>query len=153
MTGRRVTTFVPHTPDEMFALVADVARYPEFLPYCKALRILGDRSAGGVGTIDCEMIVAYRAFRERFKCRVKLDRPAGLIDVDYVEGPFRTLKTNWRFAPHRSGCEIVFDIDFEFRSFLLQATAAAMFERMFEKMSDAFVDRAAEIYGGASAAS
>ncbi len=150
MTGRRVTTLVPHTPDQMFALVADVARYPDFVPYCKGLRVLSDRSSGGVGVLDCEMIVAFRAFRERFKCRVVLDRPKGAIDVEYLEGPFRTLKTAWRFLPHDSGCEILFDIDFEFRSFLLQATAAAVFERAFEKMSDAFVMRAVEVYGRAA---
>lgn len=149
MTSRRVKTLVPHTPDQMFALVADVARYPEFLPYCKALRILSDRSSDGVGTIDCEMIVAYRAFRERFRCRVTLDRPGRAIDADYLEGPFRSLQTKWRFTPHDSGCEIDFFIDFEFRSLLLQATAAALFERTFEKMSDAFVDRAAEVYASA----
>lgn len=152
MTARRVETLVPHTPDEMFALVADIARYPEFLPYCKALRILSDRSVDGAGAVDCEMIVAYGAFRERFKCRVRLDRSAGAIDVDYLEGPFRSLKTAWRFSPHSSGCDVIFEIDFEFRSLLLQATAASMFERMFEKMSDAFVDRAAAVYGGAAAA-
>lgn len=146
MTGRRVRTLVPHTPDQMFALVADVARYPEFLPYCKALRILSDKSADGVGTIDCEMVVAYGAFRERFKCRVTLDRPGRTVAADYLDGPFRSLKTVWRFEPHESGCEIDFAVDFEFRSLILQATAAAVFERAFDKMSDAFVDRAGEVY-------
>lgn len=153
MTGRRVTTLVPHTPDQMFDLVADIERYPEFLPYCKALRVLSDRTREGSGSIDAEMIVAFRAFRERFKCRVMLDRPRGVIKAEYLEGPFRSLVTNWRFSPHESGCEIDFSIEFEFRSLLLQATAAAMFERMFEKMSDAFVDRAGVIYRGARSAS
>ena len=152
MTARRVTTIVPHTPDEMFALVADIARYPEFVPHCRALRILADRSIDGQGTLDAEMIVAYQAFRERFRCRVTLDKAARAIGASYLDGPFRTLQTTWRFEPHAEGCEIDFSIAFEFRSLLLQATAAAVFERAFVRMSDAFVERAAAIYGGRSSA-
>lgn len=147
MTARRISTVVPYTADEMFALVADVARYPDFVPHCRALRVLADHSADGRGTLDAEMIVAYRAFRERFKCRVALDRAAGAIDVAYLEGPFRSLTTAWRFRPAPEGSIVDFAIDFEFRSLLLQATAAAVFERAFVKMTDAFVERARDVYG------
>lgn len=146
MTGRRATSVVPFSPDAMFDLVADVRRYPEFVPHCRALRVIAEDAPEGVGTLDAEMIVAYRAFRERFKCRVTLDRPQGAIDVAYIEGPFRKLATQWRFLPHAEGSVVDFFVDFEFRSLLLQATAAAVFERAFVKMSDAFVERAHAIY-------
>lgn len=147
MTARSVTTVVPYTPDEMFALVADVARYPEFVPHCRALRVLAEDLKDGTGTLDAEMIVAYRAFRERFRCRVTLDRPGRRIDVAYLDGPFRSLETQWRFAPRAAGCAVGFSIAFEFRSLILQATAAAVFERAFVKMADAFVARARTVYG------
>lgn len=130
----------------MFDLVADVEKYSEFLPHCVALRIAVSEVENGSGRIEADMIVAYRAFRERFRSLVLLDRPNLRIDVDYVEGPFRRLANHWRFRNVEHGCEVDFAIDFEFRNFLLQATAAAVFERAFGRMSEAFIDRAAEVY-------
>jgi coenzyme Q-binding protein COQ10 len=147
VTARRSAVLVPYTAEQMFALVADIERYPEFVPHCRALRVLSDRSAGGEGEIDAEMIVSYRAFRERFKCRVALDRSAHAIDVDYLDGPFRSLRTQWRFVPESGGCKVDFAIAFEFRSVLLQAAAASVFERAFMRMTDAFVARAGALYG------
>ncbi len=132
----------------MFDLVADVERYPEFLPHCVALRILSDNVANGSRTLTAEMVVAYGAFRERFKSHVRLDRGDMTIEAHYLDGPFRKLHNFWRFADTPSGgSEVDFTIDFEFRSFFLQAAAATVFERAFEKMSDAFVDRAYELHG------
>ena len=147
MTSRRTKTVVPYTADEMFDLVADIEKYPDFIPYCVALRTLGDDVEDGRGTLTAEMIVAYKAFRERFKTRVALDRENKRIEVDYLEGPFRKLHNLWRFTDMDEGSEVDFTIDFQFRSFFLQAAAASVFERAFEKMSDAFVTRAHEVYG------
>lgn len=147
MTDKSAKTHVPYTADQMFALVADVERYPEFVPHCRALRVLSGDVKTGTGVCDAEMIVAYHAFRERFRCRVTLDKARHAIDAAYLDGPFRTLTTAWKFHPEAEGCLIDFTVAFEFKSFLLQATAAAVFERAFVKMSDAFVARADAIYG------
>lgn len=132
----------------MFALVADIERYPEFLPWCVALRIVGRRSEGDFEYLTSDMIVAYRVFREKFRSLVRLDHANCRIDVDYVDGPFRSLKNGWAFRAKPDGGSIVdFSIAFEFRSFVLQATAQAVFERAFLRMSEAFVERAKSVYG------
>ena len=131
----------------MFALVADVERYPDFIPWCVALRVV-ERSEGG---LLADMVVAYRVFRERFRSRVTLDRAAGRICATYVDGPFRTLRNEWTFVDRaEGGSTINFLIDFEFRSLLLQATAQTVFDKAFAKMADAFVARATSVYGARS---
>ncbi|MEM9170568.1 MAG: type II toxin-antitoxin system RatA family toxin [Pseudomonadota bacterium] len=147
MTRRRTRTHVPYSAEAMFDLVADVARYPEFIPHCLALRVIADESRDGQGVITADMLVAYKVFREKFRSRARLDRAGGLIDVDYVNGPFRRLETIWRFENDADGSIIDFEIDFEFSNFVMQATAAGVFERAFEKMADAFVARAHDVYG------
>lgn len=144
MTARRSTTEVPYSAAEMFALVADVERYPEFIPWCVALRVVerGDKR------LLADMVVAYRVFRERFRSRVTLDPEAGRITAEYVDGPFRTLKNEWTFRDRaEGGSSIDFLIDFEFRNFLLQATAQTVFDKAFARMADAFVARAKAVYG------
>ncbi len=148
MTARRTTTDVPYTADQMYALVADVGLYPEFLPWCVALRIADRRVEGAVELLTADMVVAYRVFRERFHTTVRLDPKRRRIDVDYVDGPFRKLRNAWAFEDRPGGGSTIdFSIDFEFRNFLLQATAQAMFEKVFLRMSDAFIDRAGSAYG------
>lgn len=134
----------------MFNLVADVGRYPEFLPWCAALRVVGrEVDETGVGTVTADTVVAYKMFRERFRTRVLLDKPQRKIDVEYVSGPFRTLHNLWRFVDLPEGGSVIdFEIDFEFRNFLLQATVQAVFDKAFTRMSDAFVARADDVYGG-----
>lgn len=131
----------------MFALVADVERYPEFLPWCVALRVVTRHADGAHEFLTADMVVAYRVFREQFRSLVRLDHEGRRIEVDYVDGPFRSLKNFWSFADDPGGGSIIdFSIEFEFRSFLLQATAQAVFEKAFLKMSDAFVERARAIH-------
>ncbi|MDZ7627468.1 MAG: type II toxin-antitoxin system RatA family toxin [Parvularculaceae bacterium] len=144
MTARTTTTEVPYSAAEMFALVADVERYPDFIPWCVALRIV----ERGEETLFADMIVAYRVFRERFRSRVTLDPAGGRITATYVDGPFRTLKNEWTFSDRAGGGSTIgFLIDFEFRNFILQATAQQVFDKAFAKMSDAFVTRAKAVYG------
>jgi coenzyme Q-binding protein COQ10 len=144
VTARRTTTEVPYSAAEMFALVADVERYPEFIPWCVALRII-DR---GEGTLLADMVVAYKVFRERFRSRVTLDPSGGRITATYVDGPFRTLRNEWAFKDRpEGGSTIDFLIDFEFRNFILQATAQQVFDKAFARMADAFVGRAVKVYG------
>jgi coenzyme Q-binding protein COQ10 len=132
----------------MFDLVADIQSYPEFIPYCRALRILTSTVVEGEGEMTAEMIVAYRAFRETFRSRVMLNRQDFRIEAHYLEGPFRKLHNFWRFSDVDEGAEIDFTIDFEFKSLILQGLSGAVFERVFARMSDAFVARAHEVYGG-----
>ena len=145
MTFRHTQTDVPYTADQMYALVADVEAYPEFLPWCVGLRIV----ERGAANITADMIVAYKVFRERFRSKVALDRENKRIDVAYVDGPFRNLENRWRFTDKPEGGSVIdFEIKFEFRNFLLQATAQAVFDKAFARMSEAFVKRADDVYGG-----
>ncbi len=148
MTSRRSKALVPYSADEMFALVADIESYPKFLPWCVALRIVGKRHAPPRDFLTADMVVAYKVFRERFRSEVTLDPLRHAIDVEYIDGPFRTLKNAWRFTDQQAGgCEIDFYIEFEFRNFFLHATAQSVFEKAFARMSDAFVERARVVYG------
>jgi coenzyme Q-binding protein COQ10 len=136
----------------MFDLVADVATYPDFLPWCIALRVIDRSAEGDEQRLTADMVVAYTVFREKFRSKVVMRRAAGAIDAQYVDGPFRTLKNSWRFRDRpEGGSDVEFDIEFEFRSFLLHATAMTVFEKAFARMSEAFVARAHEVYGGATA--
>jgi len=147
MTKRRTSTNVPFSAEQMFDLVADVEQYPEFIPYCIGLRLVSNNAEEGVGAITADMLVAYNVFREKFRSRAQLDRLNGCIDVEYVRGPFRHLGNKWRFKNNPDGgSNVEFEIDFEFRSFLLQATAQTVFEKAFIKMTDAFVKRAHDVY-------
>ena len=146
------TRNVPYRPAQMYDLVADIRRYPEFLPWCKALRVrTEDVDTEGRGLVVADMVARFKGFEERFTSRVALDRPALTIDVSYIDGPFKHLDNTWRFHPlGETGCRVVFDIDFEFRSRLLQMLARTMFERALTKMSDAFVNRADALYGASA---
>lgn len=148
MTARATTTEVPYAAAQMFALVADIDRYPEFLPWCVALRTVERRLDDPFEYLTADMVVSYKVFRERFRSLVRLDPVGGRIDVDYVDGPFRTLRNSWAFADRVGGGSIVkFSISFEFRNFIMQKTAQAVFDKAFLKMSEAFVDRAHAVYG------
>ena len=154
MTHRHSITSVPYSASQMFDLVADVEKYPDFLPWCIALRVIGRSDDADGKRLTADMVVAYKVFREKFRSRVLLRREAGAIDAEYVDGPFRTLKNSWRFRDKpEGGSDVEFDIEFEFRSFLLHATAMTVFEKAFSRMSEAFVDRTHEVYGAKSAAS
>mgnify|MGYP001464888062 CR=1 FL=1 len=127
----------------MFALVADVERYPEFLPWCAGVRIRSREES----TFTADLIAAFGALRERFTSRVVLDPGAKTITIEYIDGPFEHLKNRWVFAPTESGCEVHFDIDFRFKSRTLEALISGMFTRAIEKMTGAFVARADKLYG------
>lgn len=145
------TKLVPHTAAQMFDLVADIRRYPEFLPWCKALRVRSEETDElGRGLITADMVARFKGFEERFTTKVTLDRAALAIDVAYVDGPFKRLVNTWRFTSLDSGgAQVDFDIDFEFRSRVLQLLAKTMLEKALLKLSEAFVQRAAALYGGA----
>jgi coenzyme Q-binding protein COQ10 len=126
----------------MYAVVADVERYPEFLPWVMALRVKSRERVKDRDVVLAEMSVGYGALRERYTSRVVLDPVNHAVDVVQAEGPFRFLENRWRFAQLAQSCRIEFAIKFEFRSRLLHAVASGAFERVVMRMADAFVARA-----------
>ena len=137
------TKHLPYTPDQLFELVADVGRYDEFLPWVVAVRI---RSSSETETV-ADLVVGFNAFKERFTSRVEKDRP-GRILVDYVDGPLKYLKNEWRFDPApQGGTDVHFCVDFAFKSRLFESLAGAMFDRALRRMTSAFEERAAALYG------
>jgi coenzyme Q-binding protein COQ10 len=148
MPSFRSTQFVKHSPVQMFDLVADVERYPEFLPLCESLRVLRRSQSGeGVETLVAAMSVGYKAIRESFTTRVTLDRPRLRILVEYVDGPFKYLENRWTFKQNGTGCDVEFFIVYEFRSLTLGLLMGSVFDKAFRRFVGAFQDRADEIYG------
>jgi len=136
---------LPQSPQQLFEMVADVEKYPQFLPWCVACRI--NRREGNV--LWADLVVGFKMLREKFTSKVTLDRPRG-IHVEYLYGPFRYLNNHWGFAAlPEGGSEIDFYIDFEFRSKMLQRVMGALFNEAVRRMVDAFEKRAHELHGGA----
>jgi len=133
---------LPYSAAQLFDMVADVERYPEFLPWCLASRI----SRRDETIITADMVIGFRMVRERFTSRVTLDRP-NRIDVAYTHGPLSHLNNHWVFHPHEDGCLIDFYVDFEFRSRVLQKLIGALFNEAVKRMVGAFEARAADLYG------
>jgi coenzyme Q-binding protein COQ10 len=137
------TKQLPYSPEQMFDLVADVARYQEFLPWVVATRVRRRDEQ----SILADLIVGFGPLRETFTSRVGLERPQE-IDVDYVDGPLKQLHNNWRFKPDgEGGCLVDFLVDFSFRSRTFEAIAGRMFGEAVRKMVAAFETRAAALYG------
>lgn len=134
------------SPEQMFDLVADVRRYPEFLPWVVATRIRSDSETEMIA----DMMVGFQVLREKFTSRVRKQRP-GAIDVEYLDGPMKSLANAWRFAPDgNGGCSIDFNVDFTFRNAILEKLAGQYVDRAFRKMVAAFETRARALYGSSS---
>ena len=139
---------VAHSPRQMFDLVADVERYPQFLPLCDALSVRLRRERDGKELLVADMTVGYKAIRETFTSQVLLNPAELVIDVQYIDGPFKYLNNKWTFiADGETGCTVHFFIDYEFKSRILGALMGSMFDRAFRMFSEAFEARAKEIYG------
>jgi coenzyme Q-binding protein COQ10 len=141
---------VRHRAQEMFDLVADVERYPEFVPLCQALRVRRrTKDEPGLEVLVADMEVGYRAIHEAFTSRVTLDRPRLRIVVEYVDGPFSRLENIWNFRddPQAGFSTVEFFIAYDFRSRLLGVVMGSMFDIAFRKFSAAFEARADAIYG------
>jgi len=145
MTSHSESRHVSYSADLMFAIVADVERYPEFLPWVTGLRILSRTKDGAKEILMAEMIVGFRGLRERYTSRVILDPAARTIDVTQTDGPFRKLENHWRFTPEGSGARVDFAIDFEFKNRLLNAVAGSAFALAQRRMTQAFEERAREL--------
>jgi coenzyme Q-binding protein COQ10 len=137
------TRYLPYTPEQLFDLVADVERYDEFLPWVVAVRV---RSSSERETV-ADLVVGFNAFKERFTSRVVKERPQRIC-VDYVEGPLKYLHNEWTFDPaENGGTDLHFAVDFAFRSRLFETLAGSMFDRALRRMTNAFEQRAAALYG------
>jgi coenzyme Q-binding protein COQ10 len=143
-TKRRVR----HGAVQMFDLVADVDKYPQFVPLCQALKVKSRTPKGeGVEVMVADMTVAYKLIRETFTSRVTLDRPNLAILVEYLNGPFSHLENRWTFAPQdEESCDVAFSLDYEFKSRMLAMLMGAMFDTAFRRFADAFEKRADQLY-------
>ena len=138
---------VPFSREQIFDLVADVEKYPDFLPFCSALTIRRRTEDGeGRPVIIADMTVGYKTINERFTSRVTLDRAAMKILVEYIDGPFRFLENRWNFVEDAKGSAIDFYIAYEFKSRILSVVAGAVFDRIFRMFTQAFEDRARQVY-------
>lgn len=143
MTQHAEKRVLSHKPEHLYALVADVAKYPEFLPWCLAARVKSKDDE----QLVADLIIGFQVFKERFTSYVRLDEEAMEIHVEYAEGPFKYLKNTWRFLPHEQGCEIDFYVDFEFNSRILQTVIESLFTEAVKRMVGAFEARADALYG------
>jgi coenzyme Q-binding protein COQ10 len=144
-TARRVR----HSAGDMFDLVADMERYPEFVPLCQSMRVRKRATGGeGIETVVADMTVAYKIVRETFTSRVTLDRPNLQILVEYLNGPFSRMENRWEFHPvAERACEVEFFISYEFKSRVFAMLMGAMFETAFRRFAEAFERRADKVYG------
>jgi coenzyme Q-binding protein COQ10 len=133
---------VPYSPDQLFDIVADVEKYPQFLPWCVAARI----RTRSEQELVADLTIGFGPFRESFTSRVTLDRPKR-VRVRYENGPFRYLNNQWDFLPHDKGTEVDFFVDFEFRSRILRAAIGLVFNEAVKRMVGAFRKRARDVYG------
>ncbi len=137
----------PYTPQQIFDLVADVARYPEFLPWCKAARILSREG----NEFLADLVIVFKGFTEKYTSKVTLHPEEYKIEVDMVEGPFHHLDNHWILKPAENGGTLIcLDLDFRFKNRLLENLIGGMFQRASEKMVSAFRERANKLYGNAT---
>ncbi len=132
----------------MYSLVADVERYPEFLPWCVATRIRSREEF----SFTADLVAAFSAFREQYTSRVNLNPSEKTIVIEYLQGPFEHLTNRWHFTAVPQGCEIDFDIDFRFRSKTLETLISGVFTKAIRKMTESFEQRAHKLYGADASA-
>ena len=148
MTVHREKRRVPYAAEEMFALVADVEQYPDFLPWCSELRVLERTKSGDEETLIADMTVSFKIHREKFRTRVTLRPDDRKINIEYIDGPFKYLQNDWSFEPDpRAGSVIHFHIDFEFKNRGLQMLIGFVFNEAVRRMIGAFEGRAKALYG------
>ena len=147
-----LTRLIAYTPEQVFALVGDVSSYPRFVPWITGMRTWNARDiAPGVHTLDAEAQVGFAFLTERFATRVTRDETARHIKIELLYGPFRHLVSNWRFEPDPAGTKLIFDIDFAFKSRLLEGLLTANFSTAVNRLIECFEARARVLYGSGQA--
>ncbi len=141
------TRKLPFDAQQMYDLVADVARYPEFLPWTAAARVRSvTPQDNGSKIMDADLVISFKLFRERFRSRVVLWPDDLKIDTEYLDGPFKHMKSNWAFTQVADGCEVSFFVDFEFRNRILQGIIGVVFNEAMQRIVRAFEERAQQLY-------
>ena len=141
------TRTLPYTAQQMYDLVSDVASYPKFLPWTAAARIKTTQDNGDHTVMDADLVISFKVFRERFTSRVVLWPELMKIDTEYLDGPFKYMKSNWAFRDVDGGCEVSFFVDFEFRNAVLQKIIGVVFNEAMHRVVKAFEERANTLYG------
>lgn len=131
----------------MYDLVADVASYPQFLPWCAAARIRSETAVAESVVLDADLIISFKVFRESFGSRVTLFPDDMKIVSEYLDGPFKYMKSNWAFEDTDDGCNVIFFVDFEFKNSILQGIIGLVFNEAMQRVVHAFEARANELYG------
>ncbi len=140
---------MPYSARQMYNLVADVAAYPEFLPWCSAARVKRREMRASAEIVEADLVISFKLFRERFASKVTLKPDQNCIDVEYLNGPFKYLNNHWKFSDiDGGGCEADFFVDFELRSAILQAVIGVVFNEAMQRIVRAFENRAKDLYGG-----
>jgi coenzyme Q-binding protein COQ10 len=147
MPLHRETRILPYTAERMYGIVADISRYPEFLPWCERLEILKREKEGDIEYVTAEMAIGYRGLHQSYVSRVELDPVQLMIEARHVKGPFKRLDNRWRFVPLEKGSEIHFLIDFAFQNALLSAVSNVAFGYVASRMAESFIARAKALYG------
>lgn len=146
MPAHSETRHLPFTAKQMYDLVADVGQYPQFLPWCSAARIRGTTQLDNTVVMEADLVISFKVFREKFGSRVTLFPNERRIETEYLDGPFRYLKSNWTFAEAENGCEISFFVDFEFKNAILQGIIGVVFNEAMQRIVRAFERRASDLY-------
>lgn len=144
------TKRLPYTADQMYGLVADVESYPQFLPWNSAARIRSREAIEGGEVLEADLVISFKVFRERFGSRVTLWPDARKIDTEYLDGPFRYMRSTWAFRDVEGGCEVDFMVDFEFKNAILQKIIGVVFNEAMHRVVRAFERRAADLYGASA---
>ena len=146
MPTHQETKILPYSAEQMYSLVADVAAYPEFLPWCSAARLRSNVLGSSSEILEADLVISFKVFRERFGSRVTL-WPADLkIDTEYLDGPFKYMVSNWEFRNVEGGCEVTFFVDFEFKNAILQGIIGVVFNEAMQRVVRAFERRAADLF-------
>ena len=141
------TRKLPYSADQMYDLVADISAYPQFLPWCSAARIRSRSIQGECETVEADLVISFKVFRESFASRVELWNMAKKIDTQYLEGPFKHMKSSWEFVDTPSGCDVCFFVDFEFKNAILRSIIGVVFNEAMQRIVRAFESRAEMLYG------
>ena len=148
MPAHSETRVLPYTAEQMYDLVADVARYPQFIPWIAAARVRSTVEDGDAEVMHADLVVGFKMFRETFLSRVTMWEEQGRIDTSYIEGPFKHMKSTWVFRDRADGrCEVAFDVDFEFKNRFLQGASGLFFQEAMQRIVRAFEARADALYG------
>ena len=149
MPTQSETRPLPHSAQQMYDLVADVAAYPKFLPWCAAARIRKVTPQGdGTDLMEADLVISFKVFRERFGSRVILAPEKKRIDTEYLDGPFKYMKSYWEFTDREDGgCDVSFFVDFEFKNAVLQSIIGVVFNEAMQRIVRAFEQRAVALYG------